>query len=141
MYNYQYPRPAVTVDAIVFAKDEEKILLIQRKNDPFQGTWAFPGGFVDENEDLHTAALRELLEETQVSINSLTQFYTSGTPGRDPRGHTISVIYYAIIDRVCEAKAQDDAMNLQWFPIHQLPKLAFDHDEILLNFINNILKK
>ncbi len=123
----------VTVDVVVWRKLSTKVavLLIQRKNSPFKNDWAIPGGFVDENEDLADAAKRELLEETAIAIDSLQQVGAFGKPGRDPRGHTVSIAYVGRADDSAVAKAQDDAADAQWFEIDALPKLAFDHAEIL----------
>ena len=135
-YNYAYPRPALTVDCVVFGYDaksrELKVLLIQRKNEPFQNHWALPGGFVDIDETLETAATRELKEETGAENIFLEQLYTFGSPKRDPRGRVISVAYYALIspDSI-QTKAADDAKAVAWFDTKKLPALAFDHQEIL----------
>jgi 8-oxo-dGTP diphosphatase len=131
---YKYARPALTVDVILVSGegDDQRVLMIQRKNDPFKNLWAFPGGFVDENEDLLTAACRELQEETTVSDVALSQFCTVGTPGRDPRGHTVSVVYLGCVDAGgISVEAQDDAKDVRWFPLNALPALAFDHERIL----------
>ena len=141
-YTYKYPRPALTVDCIIFQKTKTgfEVLLIERKNPPFKGKWAFPGGFVDMDEELHIAAARELMEETNLSGIELTQLTTVGTIGRDPRGRTISVIYRGIA-KANENKilAGDDASNAKWFPINEIPSLAFDHDEILKYSVKEIL--
>ncbi len=123
----------VTVDIVLFnkANSTAKILLIQRKNAPFQHFWALPGGFVDENEDLVTAARRELLEETGIAVDTMTQLQTFGTPGRDPRGHMVSVAYLCIVENQILASASDDAIDAKWFSVNDLPKLAFDHAEII----------
>jgi 8-oxo-dGTP diphosphatase len=133
MYTYQYPRPAVTVDMLILDKSgsSPKILLIERRNDPFAGYWAMPGGFVDENEDISDAALRELREETSLTDVALHQFGAFGKPGRDPRGHTITIAYWGIADNPQQASAADDAKNLKWYEINNLPPLAFDHLEII----------
>ena len=133
MYSYQYPRPAVTADMVVLhhAVNGLEILLIERLNNPFAGCWALPGGFVDENEDLDHAAARELREETSLTDIELHQFRAFGKPGRDPRGHTITIAYWGVCDNPSAAVAADDAKNLRWFPINQLPPLAFDHAEII----------
>ena len=96
IYTYAYPRPAVTVDMIVIQiiKNKNRILLIERKNEPFKDQWALPGGFIDIDEEIETAAYRELKEETSIENIELTQFKTYGKVGRDPRGRTISVIFY-----------------------------------------------
>jgi len=135
-YTYQYPRPSVTVDCVVFgldlANEDLKILLIQRKRDPFAGLWAFPGGFVEEKETLEQSAKRELQEETGISRLYLEQLYTFGDPGRDPRGHTVTVAYYALVKLSDHTpKAADDAKAVDWFSVSKPPKLAFDHAKIL----------
>jgi 8-oxo-dGTP diphosphatase len=135
-YTYPYPRPAVTVDCVVFGLDlaaaDLKVLLIQRKKDPFAGRWAFPGGFVEESESLEQSAKRELQEETGIAKLYLEQLYSFGDPGRDPRGHTITVAYYALVKLTDHTpKAADDASAVEWFPVSRPPKLAFDHDKIL----------
>ena len=129
---YKYPRPAVTVDIIIFDKKKESILLIERKNEPFVGQWALPGGFVDKNESLENAARRELKEETALDIKNLEQFRSFGDPGRDPRGHTVSVVFWGVCnEKGNNEKAGDDAAFLQWFGINELPELAFDHELII----------
>lgn len=134
MFTYRYPRPMVTTDIVVFKKEPKgvEILLIERGNPPFKGQWALPGGFVDENEALKTAALRELKEETQLEGIELSQLHTFGKPGRDPRGHCISIVYMGwLTNEKQKAVAGDDAKQVQWFPINNLPQLAFDHKEII----------
>ena len=133
-HTYKYPRPALTVDAVVFGVDAGalKLLLIERGEAPFKGQWALPGGFVHMNESLDAAALRELSEETGLSIvpAHLEQLYTFGDPARDPRGRVISVAYMALV-RLSELKAASDATDAQWFAVDELPRLAFDHWEII----------
>ena len=122
----------VTVDAVIVKKSaDNQLLLIKRKNEPFQDCWALPGGFVDENEDLEVAAKRELEEETQIKTDSLEQFGTVGKPFRDPRGHMISVAYFGEVPENTIAIASDDAKEVAWFPVNKLPNLAFDHQEII----------
>ncbi|EMY3484085.1 NUDIX hydrolase [Flavobacterium psychrophilum] len=122
----------VTVDAVIIRKStDNQLLLIKRKNEPFQNCWALPGGFVDENEDLEVAAKRELEEETQIKIDSLQQFGTFGKPFRDPRGHMISVAYFGEVPENTIAIASDDAKEVAWFAVNELPNLAFDHQEII----------
>jgi 8-oxo-dGTP diphosphatase len=133
-YCYEYPRAALTADCVVFGlSDEElKVLLIQRASDPFAGSWALPGGFVEMDESLETAALRELQEETGVELVYVEQLYTFGDCGRDPRGRVVSVAYFALVrESAHAARADDDAKQVKWFPIKKLPSLAFDHDKIL----------
>lgn len=139
-FTYDYPRPAVTVDIILITKDElPRILLIQRKHAPFKGTWALPGGFLDMDEDLQTAALRELQEETHIENIILKQFKTYGAVHRDPRGRTVSVVFYAFVENEMEAIAGDDASEAKWFKINELPALAFDHPHILEEFKAEVL--
>jgi len=136
-FTYEYPRPMVTVDIIFINIVKNKILLIERGREPYKNYWALPGGFVDMDEELEDAAYRELKEETNVDNISLSQFKTYGTLGRDPRGRTISIIYYAITEKDgITAKAGDDAAKAEWFDIKSLPKLiAFDHRNIINDFI------
>jgi 8-oxo-dGTP diphosphatase len=134
-YTYEYPRPAVTTDCIIIrGKVHREVLLIERKHEPFLGNWALPGGFVEIDEDLLEGAIRELSEETNLAGVSLQQFRTYGKPGRDPRGRTVSVVYYGTLDNDEKPMAGDDAANVQWFGIGNLPPLAFDHAEILDDF-------
>lgn len=133
-YTYEYPHPAVTVDGVVFGYDEAdlKVLLIQRDQAPYRGKWALPGGFVGIDESLEDAARRELQEETGVTELYLEQLYTFGAPKRDPRERVISVAYYALVKLADHAvRAASDARNVAWFPVADLPALAFDHEEIL----------
>ncbi len=133
MFTYSYPRPAVTVDAILISK-QNSVLLIERGREPFKGRWALPGGFVDMDESLETACQRELEEETGILISDFIQFKAFGAVDRDPRHRTISVIFYAFTPDELIANAGDDAVNAQWFPLDQLPELAFDHQLILEEF-------
>lgn len=132
-YCYDYPHPALTSDIIFFVKEENNIevLLIERKFDPFKNSWAFPGGFVNSGETCLEAAIRELKEETGINIDHLTQLQTFSDIDRDPRGRTVSVVYYCISDKKPELNPGDDAKNAQWFSIDDLPVLAFDHNMII----------
>ena len=125
--------PAVAVDMVIFTvgADDLAVLLVRRRGEPFAGRWAIPGGFVEEDESLDAAAARELREETGVADVYLEQLYTFGEPGRDPRGRVISVAYYALLRHPPAATAGDDAADARWFPLRDLPPLAFDHAEIL----------
>ncbi len=132
-FSYEYARPALTVDLVLVTREARpRVLLIRRKHDPFAGSWAFPGGFVDENEKLIDAARRELKEETGVEVPDIEQLYTAGDPGRDPRGWTVSVAYLARVDpALLTPVAADDAEAVGWFPVDEPPPLAFDHAMIL----------
>ncbi|HOY30596.1 MAG TPA: NUDIX hydrolase [Bacteroidales bacterium] len=134
-YIYEYPMPAVTVDAILLRKaaPDMKILLIKRRNEPFKDLWALPGGFVEIDEELDDAVIRELQEETGVFHPALRQLFTIGTVGRDPRYRTISVIYYGWYDENhMSVSAGDDAADAQWFSTDDLPAMAFDHAQVIL---------
>ncbi|SFN34194.1 8-oxo-dGTP diphosphatase [Paenimyroides ummariense] len=137
------PKIFVTVDVVLFRKmnSSYEILLIQRLNDPFKEYWALPGGFVDENEELETAAKRELFEETDIQLFQVKQIKAYGNPKRDPRHHTISVAFIGEIDSLAEAKAKDDAKAVKWFSIEELPALAFDHAEIIRDSIEKHIIK
>jgi len=133
-HTYEYPRPALTVDCVVFGLDEEdlKVLLIQRDLAPFHGKWALPGGFVQVGEDLDAAARRELREETGLHSLFLEQLYTFGDPRRDPREHVVSVAYYALVNlHDHQVQAATDAREAAWFAVDDVPPLAFDHAKIL----------
>ncbi len=133
-HTYEYPRPMVTTDILVYNKRGNifKILLIKRLNDPYKNCWALPGGFVDKDEALIVAAKRELFEETSVKNIELIQFKSYGNKDRDPRGHCISVVHYAVVrNEKLIAKAGDDAKQVKWFSLQELPKLAFDHEKII----------
>jgi len=138
MYSYNYPRPAVTVDAILVSP-QHSVLLIERGRDPFKGKWALPGGFIEMDEELDVACRRELEEETGLRVGELKQFRAYGGVNRDPRHRTISVLFYAFTDDELIANAGDDAAKAQWFPLNQLPELAFDHEQIINEFKAEIL--
>jgi len=126
----------VAADSVVFSRSDDgvlELLLIERSNDPYKGCWALPGGFVDLDEDLHTAAMRELLEETGIRVTEMTQLGAWGKPGRDPRGRNIGIAYMATItpEEARAAQAGDDAAAAAWHPVSNLPPLAFDHDDIV----------
>jgi 8-oxo-dGTP diphosphatase len=143
-YTYEYPHPAVTVDCIIFAMHENdlKILLIQRRADPYRECWALPGGFVEIHESIEEASRRELFEETGVKNVFLEQLYTYGDPKRDPRERVISVAYYSLVQLSEHAiRAASDALNVCWYPIHKTPKLAFDHEKIVKMAIKRLQGK
>jgi 8-oxo-dGTP diphosphatase len=132
-YTYDYPRPAVTVDLVVVSRDADpQVLLIRRKDEPFAGKWAIPGGFVNIDEALETAARRELREETCIEVADVEQLHTFGDPDRDPRGRIISVVYLTQVeaDQV-QPRAADDAAEVAWHSLRKPPPLAFDHEQIL----------
>ena len=133
------PHFYLAADALLIVGRE--VLLVQRKNEPFQGKWCLPGGFVELDEKIEDAAHRELYEETGVSGIALQQFGTYGNPGRDPRGRVVGVVYWSILDSKPETTAGDDAANCRWFSIDQLPEMAFDHAMILREAKARLLDK
>jgi 8-oxo-dGTP diphosphatase len=140
----KYWRPSLTTDVILFSgkeKDKSSVLLIRRKNKPYKGYWAFPGGFLEEKETLKKCAVRELEEETGITISEdkLHFLLIADSPDRDPRTRVISVVYFAIINiEEHSPEAADDASELAWFPLNNLPKLAFDHSRIISKAIRNL---
>ena len=133
-HTYEHPRPALTVDCVVFGLDEGelKVLLVQRDLEPFAGKWALPGGFVQMDEGLEDAARRELREETGISDVFLEQLYTFGDVNRDPRGRVVSVAYYALVNLAAhDVQSGTDARSAAWFAVSELPTLAFDHGKIV----------
>ena len=144
LYQYQYPHPAVTVDAVVFGLDEGelKLLLIERGLEPYAGCWALPGGFIKMDEDLEASALRELEEETGVRDVYFEQLGTYGNVGRDPRERVISVAYVALANLYDHnVKADTDANEAAWFELSDLPELAFDHAQIVADGIARLRAK
>lgn len=135
-YTYDYPRPALTVDIVIFTlqKEELHVLLVQRAQEPFKGMWALPGGFIHIDESLEEAALRELREETGLDGECyLEQLYTYGDPERDPRERVVSVAYFALVsgNRLMAGPGEPDVQAAHWHAITTLPTLAFDHADIL----------
>jgi 8-oxo-dGTP diphosphatase len=130
---YDYARPALTADAVVFrpAGHGHGVLLIRRKHPPFEGMWAIPGGFLDEGETLEACAARELAEETGVTGVALSLIGVFSKPGRDPRGWTVSAAYAGLASTDVRASAADDAAEIRWYGLQALPELAFDHADIL----------
>ncbi len=128
-----FPRPMLTVDVVVLVRAEAvpRVLLIQRGNPPFAGDWALPGGFVDEGERVIDAAPRELSEETGLHLDELELLGVYDTPGRDPRGWTVSVVYVAQLSSETTVAGADDARDARWFAVDSLPELAFDHAIII----------
>ena len=138
-FTYEYPRPCVTTDCLVFRKidSEWRLLLIERGNEPFKGCWALPGGFLEMDEDLDIGAARELQEETGLTGISLHQLYAFGAPNRDPRHRTISIAFWGIDNTGKPAIGSDDAVQARWFALSQLPNLAFDHELIIQKALSN----
>jgi len=133
-YVYDWPRPMVTVDAAVFTfiGSKAKLLLIERGKEPYKGQWALPGGFIEIDEELEDAVVRELEEETGLTGVDLEQMRTFGTIGRDPRGRQITIVFMGIAEKGHnKIKAGDDAAKARWFDIEKLPEnMAFDHEEV-----------
>jgi 8-oxo-dGTP diphosphatase len=143
-HTYQYPRAALTVDCVVFGFDGGglEVLLIQRALEPFKGKWALPGGFVRVDETIDDAARRELAEETGLQNVFLEQLYTFGEVARDPRERVVSVAHYALVKLSDHtAKAATDAAEAEWFPISKLPRLAFDHADIVAAALDRLQGK
>lgn len=134
-YIYDWPRPMVSADAAVFGffAGKAKLLLVNRKYEPFKGKWCLPGGFVDIDEELDDAAARELAEETALVEVRLEQIHAFGNVGRDPRGRVITVTFMGIVTKEQnKLKAGDDAAEARWFDIEKLPEdMAFDHNEVV----------
>ncbi len=141
-YTYQYPRAALTVDCVVFGFDGGtlQVLLIRRALEPFRNQWALPGGFVRVDETLDEAARRELEEETGLKKVFLEQLYTFGGVTRDPRERVVSVAYYALV-KPGLVTGDTDAAEAKWFPVSDLPVLAFDHADILATALERLRGK
>lgn len=131
-YTYDYPRPAVTTDCVVFGIDgsDLKVLLIERGSEPYKGCWAFPGGFLNMDETAEQGALRELKEETGLDLQHITQVGAFSAVDRDPRDRVITIAFYALVKKSA-VQGGDDAAKAQWFSLNDMPRLAFDHDDIL----------
>ena len=131
-YTYKYPHPAVTTDCVVFGINGQKleILLIERGNEPYKGCWAFPGGFLNMDENATQGALRELAEETGLKLEHIKEFGTFSDVNRDPRERVISIAFYALTEKM-DVQGGDDAAKAQWFALDEVPRLAFDHDLML----------
>lgn len=132
MYTYEYPRPMLTADCVVINPQDE-VLLIRRGNEPFRGCWALPGGFMEMDETIGHCAVRELKEETGITVDECAALLVGvfSRPGRDPRGRTVTVAYRIDLDKEVNAVGGDDAAEARWFPLSELPPLAFDHAEII----------
>ena len=131
-FTYDYPHPAVATDCVVYGFDghELKILLIERGIEPYKGMWALPGGFLRMDETAEQCAVRELQEETGLSLTYLKQFKTFSDVNRDPRERVISIAFYALAQK-SDVQGGDDAAQARWFALNEVPRLAFDHDYIL----------
>ena len=140
-YCYEYPRPALTTDIVVFNlyNNTLRILFIKRGIEPFLNKWALPGGFVNMDETTREAASRELREETGIENLELNQLYTFSKVDRDPRHRTVSVAYFALTKDDIEINAGDDAHETQWLSINKLPPLAFDHNTIIEHAIKRLI--
>lgn len=134
------PGPMLTVDVVALAcrAAPPRLLLVQRRHPPFAGSWALPGGFVEPGEQVLDAAPRELSEETGVRVERPELLGVYDTPGRDPRGWTVSVVYLAQLDDEPLAKGADDAQDARWFPVDSLPRLAFDHTVIVADALERL---
>lgn len=139
---YRYPHPAVTADCVVFGWDgmELEVLLVKRANEPYKDRWAFPGGFVNIDESAEEAAVRELKEETGLGGVWLKQFHTFSDPSRDPRERVISVSFYSLT-KIAEVKGDDDAAEARWWPVTDMPSLAFDHNDMFLFALYELRKE
>ena len=132
-YVYKYPHPAVTTDCVIFGygqKEGLSVLLIKRGVEPFKDSWALPGGFIHMDEDAETCAKRELKEETGLEASYIEQFGCFSDVDRDPRERVITIAFFALV-RMTEVRGGDDASDARWYPIDDLPTLAFDHEKIL----------
>lgn len=140
-YTYQFPHPSVTADCVVFARKDERlhVLLVRRGREPFKDYWAFPGGFLEEDEPIETCARRELMEETGLCVDSLRQFKVYSDPLRDTsrESRVLTVAFTAEIE-MAEASGQDDAAEARWWPVDALPQLAFDHGMILAEVLEKM---
>ena len=132
IYTYEYPRPMLTADCVV-VRHRAEVLLVRRGNEPYKGFWALPGGFMEMDETIEHCAVRELQEETDLTVGeeSLKLIGVYSAPGRDPRGRTVTAAYRIDISDDVKAAAGDDAAEVRCWPLEALPPLAFDHDEII----------
>ena len=138
-YTYDYPRPSVTTDCVIFGYDGKstRVLLIERGGEPYKGQWAFPGGFLEMDETALDCARRELEEETGLKEAYVQQLHTFSDINRDPRDRVVTIAYYMLV-KTGNVKGGDDAMRAKWFPVNDIPQLAFDHDRILRMAISRL---
>ena len=141
-YHYKYPHPSVTTDCVIFGFDGTKlnVLLVERGVEPYKGRWALPGGFLKMDESAETGARRELFEETGLKTGYIRQFHTFTDPERDPRERVITIAFYALV-RISEVQGGDVAAQAGWFPVDNVPALAFDHDLILRRATDELRKQ
>ena len=141
-YHYKYPHPCVTTDCVIFGFDGTKlnVLLVELGVEPYKGRWALPGGFLKMDESAETGARRELFEETGLKTGYIRQFHTFTDPERDPRERVITIAFYALV-RISEVQGGDDAAQAGWFPVDNVPALAFDHDLILRRATDELRKQ
>ncbi|MBR1769047.1 MAG: NUDIX hydrolase [Bacteroidales bacterium] len=141
-YCYEYPHPAVTADNVIFGFDNKElnVLLIKRKNAPYEGRWAFPGGFMAIDETIEECAKRELEEETGFKAQRIEQLMCFSDVWRDPRERVITIAFFALV-RMQEVKGGDDALEAEWFKLKDVPALAFDHDYILRIALNRLRER
>ncbi|MCX8035570.1 MAG: NUDIX hydrolase [Candidatus Sumerlaeia bacterium] len=140
----RWAHPSLAADAVVFTFDAGRlrVLLIQRKNHPFRGWWTFPGGFVDDGEDPDVAVRRELREEAGLDLPEMWQFGAFGRPDRDPRCHVVSIAYFGILVAGAQTpRADDDAAAAGWFPVAELPPLAFDHKDVFARVMERLRRE
>ena len=142
MYCYKYPHPAVATDCVIFGFDgnDINVLLVERGIEPYKGLWAFPGGFMRIDESAEQCAARELAEETSLEVKYMEQLKAFSAVKRDPRERVVSIAFYALV-QIKEVHGGDDAARAQWFPIHLVPGLAFDHDRILREATSRLREK
>ena len=130
-WQYKYERMAVTTDCVIFTYEDWalKVLLVRRGLEPYKGEWAFPGGFLKTNETAVEGAIRELKEETALETSAIRELGVFSDVDRDPRERVITIAYYALI-KPSDVVGGDDAEEARWFPVNELPSLAFDHRKI-----------
>jgi 8-oxo-dGTP diphosphatase len=130
----------LTVDVVALAGADGalEVLLVRRRHPPFEDAWALPGGFVEERERVADAAPRELAEESGLDAGGMELLGVYDTPGRDPRGWTVSVVYLACLAERVQVKGADDAAEARWFATTELPKLAFDHASIVADALARV---